>query len=93
MNEYTLTIGTVKGLISSGTQLYVSTGSNINKIGLSLATAVIETPESIGNFISTRVMYDTFDGTVGLKQRKMENRMYLRHLNQTQKEPPYLMGR
>lgn len=70
VNEYTLTNGTVKGLISSGTQLYVSTGSNINKISTSLATAVIETPESIGNFVSTRVMYDTLDGSVGIETKK-----------------------
>lgn len=70
VNEYTLTTGSVKGLTTSGTQLYVSTGDNINKIGSSLATAVIETPESIGNFISTRVMYDTLNGTVGIETKK-----------------------
>lgn len=70
INEFTLTTGTVKGLAASGTQLYVSTGSNIDKIGTSLATAVIETPESIGNFISTRVMYDTLGGTIGIETKK-----------------------
>lgn len=70
INEYTLTTGTVKGLIASGTQLYVSTGNNIDKIGTALATAIIETPESIGNFISTRVMYDTLDGTIGIETKK-----------------------
>jgi len=70
INEYTLTTGTVKGLIASGTQLYVSTGSNIDKIGTALATAVIETPESIGNFISTRVMHDTLGGTIGIETNK-----------------------
>lgn len=70
INEFTLTTGTVKGLTASGSQLYVSTGSNIDKIGTSLATAVIETPESIGNFISTRVMYDTLDGTIGIETKK-----------------------
>lgn len=70
INEFTLTTGTVKGLAASGTQLYVSTGSNIDKIGTTLATAVIETPESIGNFISTRVMYDTLDGTIGIETKK-----------------------
>lgn len=66
VNEYTLTTGTVKGLIASGTQLYVSTGANIDKIGTSLATAVIETPETIGNFLSTRVLYETINGTIGI---------------------------
>ena len=69
VNEYTLTTGTVKGLIASGTQLYVSTGANIDKIGTSLATAVIETPESIGNFLSTRVLYETINGTIGIETK------------------------
>ena len=70
VNEFTLTTGSVKGLTTSGSQLYVSTGDNINKIGTSLATATIETPESIGNFISTRVMYDTLNGSIGIETKK-----------------------
>jgi hypothetical protein len=69
VNEYTITTGSVEGLATAGTQLYVSTGSNIDKIGTSLAVGVIETPESIGSFIGTRVMYEELGGTIGLEYR------------------------
>lgn len=70
VNEYTLTTGSCKGLTTSGTQLYVSNGTNINKIGTAYATAVIETPETIGNFVTTRVLYGTLDGTIGISTSK-----------------------
>lgn len=67
VNEYTLTNGSVKGLTVSNGQLYISTGNNIDKIGSSFATAVIETPETIGSFVGTRVLYDTLGGTIGIE--------------------------
>ncbi len=46
VQEYTATQGTISSIHSTGSQLLVSTGSNIDKIGTTYATATIDAPES-----------------------------------------------
>jgi len=57
--EYTCTTGTISSIISQGSQLLVSTGSNIDKIGANYATATIDTPESQGKYQGVVVQYDS----------------------------------
>ena len=68
VQEYTLTTGTSQSLISTGTQLLVSTGSNIDKIGTSYGSAVVDTPEEMGRVQSFRVKYDSIGsgGAIGI---------------------------
>lgn len=57
--EYTTTTGTITSIIAAGTQLLVSNGSNIDKIGTSRATATLDTPELAGSFQMVEVLYDS----------------------------------
>lgn len=57
--EYTCTTGTITSIIAAGTQLLVSTGTNIDKIGTNYATATIDTPESAGKYQGVVVQYDS----------------------------------
>jgi hypothetical protein len=70
VHEYTATQGTIKSIISTGSQLLVSNGSNIDKIGTDYATAVIETPEAIGKFNKVIVSYYSLGGgTIGIETK------------------------
>lgn len=59
VQEYTLTTGTLQSMSTSGVQLLLSTGSNIDKIGTNYATAIIDTPEEASNNQRIEVLYDT----------------------------------
>jgi hypothetical protein len=63
VQEYTATTGTIASIIGVGTQLLVSTGSNIDKIGANYATAMIDTPEITDNTQDIEVYYDSIGGT------------------------------
>lgn len=71
VQEYTATQGTIKSIISTGSQLLVSNGSNIDKIGTDYAVAVIETPEAVGKFNKVSVAYYSIGtgGTIGIETK------------------------
>lgn len=66
VQEYTLTAGTCQSIIAVGSQLLVSTGDNIDKIGTTYATATIDTPIAKGQNVT--VHYDSLGtgGTIGI---------------------------
>lgn len=66
--EYTATTGTIVSIIAAGTQLLVSTGSNIDKIGTNYATVTIATPEVSAPIQGVVVHYDSIGsgGSVGI---------------------------
>ena len=71
VQEYTLTTGTAQSVITTGTQLLISTGSNIDKIGTNYATAIIDTPEEVSNKQNIFVFYDSIGtgGTIGISAK------------------------
>lgn len=68
VQEYTATTGTIKSILSTGSQLLLSNGSNIDKIGTDYAVATIDTPEVRGNAKTVTVDYHSIGsgGTVGI---------------------------
>lgn len=68
VHEYTATTGTIKSILSTGSQLLVSNGSNIDKIGTDYATVTIDTPEIDGQFNRVLVRYHSIGsgGTIGI---------------------------
>lgn len=68
VQEYTATTGTIKSIISTGSQLLLSNGTNINKLGTSYATVTVDTPEVIGKINGVKVDYYSIGsgGTVGI---------------------------
>lgn len=68
IQEYTLTGGTSASIITTGSQLLVSTGTNIDKIGTSYAIATIDTPEESTPTQKVMVHYDSIGsgGTIGI---------------------------
>lgn len=68
VQEYTATQGTIKSILSTGSQLLISNGSNIDKIGTNYATAIIDTPEAPGKFNKVKVGYYSIGsgGTIGI---------------------------
>lgn len=68
VQEYTSTQGTIKSILSTGSQLLISNGSNIDKIGTNYATAIIDTPEAPGKFNKVKVGYYSIGsgGTIGI---------------------------
>jgi len=67
VQEYTATQGTIKSIRSTGGQLLVSNGTNIDKIGTSYATATIDTPEAdTGDNIFVDYHSIGSGGTVGI---------------------------
>ena len=63
VQEYTATTGTIGSLGTSGANLLVPNGTNVNKIGTSYATAVITTPETEEKIQNCIVKYDAVGGT------------------------------
>lgn len=68
VQEYTATTGTIKSIIATGSQLLLSNGTNINKIGTSYAVVTIDTPEVIGKMNDVKVEYHSIGsgGTIGI---------------------------
>lgn len=68
VREYTATTGTITSLGTSGSQLLVPNGTNVNKIDTSYATATIDTPEESGEKNIVEVEYDSIggNGTIGI---------------------------
>jgi hypothetical protein len=67
VQEYTATTGTIASIIGVGTQLFVSTGANIDSISANYATATIDTPE-VQDVNMVEVDYDSIGtgGTIGI---------------------------
>lgn len=66
--EYTSTTGTIASIGVYGTQLLVSNGTNINKIGTARATASLTTPVFIGQAKTVKVPYEALNsGTLSLE--------------------------
>jgi hypothetical protein len=59
VQEYTATTGTVGSLGTSGSQLLVPNGTNVDKIDTNYATATIDTPEMDGDAKMMTVKYDS----------------------------------
>lgn len=68
VQEYTATQGTIKSIISTGSQLLLSNGSNVDKLGTSYATVTIDTPEFKGKMNDIKVEYFSIGsgGTIGI---------------------------
>jgi hypothetical protein len=65
VQEYTAS-GTVASIVVQASQLFVSTGSNIQKIGTSYATATIITPEIQESFQNVLVNYDAYAAGIAI---------------------------
>lgn len=72
--EYTAT-GTIASLITQGSQLLVSVGTGVDKVGTTYATAVIETPEAQKKVHRVEVKYDVYPEGIGIRT-KVNNGSY-----------------
>ncbi|MEI9966171.1 MAG: hypothetical protein WDN67_00625 [Candidatus Moraniibacteriota bacterium] len=62
VHEYTTTTGSVVSIGVTGTQLLVSNGSNVNKIGTNRSTATATTPRTDGAVKTVIVPYESLNG-------------------------------
>lgn len=68
VQEYTATTGTIKSILSTGSQLLLSNGTNIDKLDTNYAVVTIDTPEVRGAAKNINVDYHSIGsgGTIGI---------------------------